>query len=149
MNFSMTDMPNSVKREVEELEKKLSPVTKKASKYVFLSFPLIAIAAVNLLTLLFMVPEEEVRLSAIAIYALVGAVGMALSKEAKHKQEEIQKRSVDYIIERIRKSNIATERAKRDFTDQVKSQPMNAMKHFVAFLEEEKRQEKLNLYRGY
>ncbi|MFG6115356.1 DUF5392 family protein [Halobacillus sp. MO56] len=149
MNFSMTDMPNSVKQEVEELEKNLSPVTKKAAKYVFLSFPLIAIATVNLLTLLFMVPEEEVRLSSIAIYALIGAVGMALSKEAKHKQKEIQKRSVDYIIERIRKSNIATERAKKDFTDQVKSQPMNAMKHFVAFLEEEKRQEKLNLYRGY
>ncbi|SEA22273.1 hypothetical protein SAMN05421743_103222 [Thalassobacillus cyri] len=149
MNFSMTDMPNSVKREVEELEKNLSPVTKKAAKYVFLSFPLIAIATVNLLTLLFMVPEEEVRLSSIAIYAFIGAIGMALSKEAKHKQKEIQKRSVDYIIDRIRKSNIATERAKKDFTDQVKSQPMNAMKHFVAFLEEEKRQEKLNLYRGY
>ncbi|GGC99317.1 hypothetical protein GCM10007216_32620 [Thalassobacillus devorans] len=149
MNFSMTDMPNSVKQEVEELERNLSPVTKKAAKYVFLSFPLIAISVVNLLTVLFMLPDEQVNWISVGIYALIGAVGMALSKEAKHKQIEIQERSVSYIVERIRRSDVATEQAKKDYTDQVKSQPINAMKHFVAFLEEEKRQEKLNLYRGF
>lgn len=34
-----TDMPNFVKRELEQLEEKISPIMKKASRYIFGQHP--------------------------------------------------------------------------------------------------------------
>ncbi|MUK88289.1 hypothetical protein GMD78_07790 [Ornithinibacillus sp. L9] len=139
MNLSMPDMPAFVKREVEKLEEVLSPFVKKVSKYAFWSFPLVTFSIVNLFFLLFIVPSEDRVLAALVFYAVLGAFGMALSKEAKIQRKEIQKISSDYIIERMKKSDIVDEQRKGDYITRVQNQPIRAMDHFVKFLEEENR----------
>ncbi|WP_188456283.1 DUF5392 family protein [Virgibacillus oceani] len=138
MNFFMTNVPNFIKREMEKLQEVIAPLMKKVSKFTMWSFPLIAISIINLFFLLFVVPGER-SLVALVIYAAIGAIGMALFKEAKAHKKEIRKISNDYIIERIQKSDIASEHRKNEYITLVKSQPVKAVYHFVSFLEEENR----------
>ena len=76
----------------------------------------------------------------IILYAVLGALGMALSKEAKHQRKEIQKISTDYVISRIEKSDMASPSLKRKYTEMVKESPVLAINYFVKFLEAENRE---------
>ncbi|SET21675.1 hypothetical protein SAMN05216389_10718 [Oceanobacillus limi] len=137
MNLSMTDMPAVVRKEVEKLEETLSPFMKKVSKYAFWSFPLITFSVINLFFLLFFVPSEERVLAVLIFYAVLGAFGMALSKEAKLQRKEIQKKSSDYIIKRMNKSDIVPDDRKEDYIARVRTQPLRSVEHFIKFLKEE------------
>ncbi len=138
MNLFMGDMPLFIKRELEKLNETIAPLAKKASKYALWSLPLISVSVVNLIFLLFFMPESS-NVVSLVVFAVLGAVGFALSKEAKYHKKEIHKQSRDYMIKRITSSDAAPEHSKDKYVALVKGQPVQAMQHFVKFLEEENR----------
>ncbi|MBC5635387.1 YwnF family protein [Ornithinibacillus sp. BX22] len=138
MNLPVTDMPSFIKKEVDKLNETISPFIKKVSKYSFWAFPLIVFSLINLFFLLVVMPETRTTVSLI-LYAVMGAFGFALSKEAKHQRKEILKVSEDYIIKRINKSDVIASAVKDRYIRRVKEQPAFAMNHFIKFLEEENR----------
>lgn len=138
MNLPMTDMPSFIKKEVDKLNETISPFIKKVSKYSFWAFPLIAFSLINLFFLLVVAPETRTTI-ALILYAVMGAFGFALSKEAKHQRKEILKVSEEFIIKRINKSEVLTNPVKNSYIRKVKEQPTFAMNHFIKFLEEENR----------
>ncbi|WP_456279092.1 DUF5392 family protein [Bacillus sp. AK128] len=142
MNFFKLEVPNFAKKEIEKLQEVIAPVVKKASRYVFWSFPLIAVSLINIFVLLFVTGFDESLTSSLVIYAILGALGMALSKEAKHQQVEIQRRSRDYIVDRIKNSDHVSDRVKEKYITLVKENPLQIMNYFVNFLEVENRSSK-------
>lgn len=138
LNLPMTDMPSFVKKEVDKLNETISPFIKKVSKYSFWAFPLIAISLINLFLSLFVMPETSTTVSLI-LFAVMGAIGFALSKEAKYQRKEILKVSEAFIIKRIKKSTAVEDMIKDRYIQQVKQQPLFAINHFIRFLEEENR----------
>ncbi|WP_409274915.1 DUF5392 family protein [Neobacillus sp. SCS-31] len=136
----MNDMPNSVKREIEKLEEIISPFLKKASKYALFSFPLITLSIFNLFIILFASPNQQYTATSIVVFAVIGAIGMAFSKEAKIQRIEIQNISADYMIERIKKSELVPEHLKKEYASLIKDQPSMAMQHFITFLKKEHQQ---------
>lgn len=138
--FPMTNIPPFIQRELEQLNEKIAPLLKKASKYGFWSIPLILISIFNLVTVLFLIPDKQKLILAIILYAIIGALGMALLKEAKLQRKEIQKVSADYVINRIEKSDIASASLKRKYTSLIKESPILAINYFVKFLEAENKE---------
>lgn len=134
------NMPAFIKRELSKLEEIIAPPLKKATKYGLFSFPLILISIFNLVSLLFFMPEQENMLVPVLLYALIGAIGLALSKEAKTRRKEIQQMSADYVISRIEKSDIASAGLKKKYISMIKEKPVMAINHFVQFLEAENRE---------
>ncbi|WP_121613381.1 YwnF family protein [Mesobacillus foraminis] len=138
MNLFMNQMPSNIKREIEQLQKILSPLMKKISKYAFWTMPLMGISIMNLGYLLFFGQVTRESIPAVIIFAVIGALGFALFKEVKLQQKELQKLSSIYIIERINKSEIATDNHKKEYISLIKEQPESkAMSHFINFLMEE------------
>lgn len=138
MNLFMKDMPYYIKREIEQLQKILSPLMQKVSKYAIWTIPLIGISIFNLGYLLFFGQATREIIPAVVLYAALGALGFALYKEVKIQQKEIQKLSSIYIIERINNSEIATDYHKKEYISLIKEQPESkAMSHFIHFLMEE------------
>ncbi|UOR13587.1 DUF5392 family protein [Halobacillus amylolyticus] len=133
MNFSKTDMPGFVNRELERIQEIILPMVKKVSKYTLGSFPLIAISVINLFSLVFIVPGHMSSMFTIGFYALIGAVGMALYKEARHQKKEMKKRSTDYIMERIRKSEVMSDRGKEKYMTLIKDNRLQTMNYFIKF----------------
>ena len=138
MNLPMTDMPSFIKKEVDKLNDTIYPFIKKVSKYSFWAFPLIAFSLINLFFKLVIMPDTRTTV-ALILYAVMGAFGFALSKEAKHQRKEILKVSEAFIVKRIKKSDVVTETVKERYIKNVKEQPGFAMNHFIRFLEEENR----------
>ncbi|WP_144462506.1 DUF5392 family protein [Siminovitchia fortis] len=136
----MANIPPFIQRELKKLNELITPLMKKASKYGFWSLPLILISVFNLVTILFFIPDRQNMVLTIILYAVLGALGMALSKEAKHQRKEIQKISADYVISRIEKSDMASPSLKRKYTAMVKESPVLAINHFIKFLEAENRE---------
>ncbi|WP_026907977.1 YwnF family protein [Paucisalibacillus globulus] len=138
MNLPMTDMPSFIKKEVDKLNDTIYPFIKKVSKYSFWAFPLIAFSLISLFFMLVIMPDTRTTV-ALILYAVMGAFGFALSKEAKHQRKEILKVSEAFIVKRIKKSDVVTETVKERYIKNVKEQPGFAMNHFIRFLEEENR----------
>jgi hypothetical protein len=138
MNLPMTDMPSFIKKEVDKLNDTIYPFIKKVSKYSFWAFPLIAFSLINLFFMLVIMPDTRTTV-ALILYAVMGAFGFALSKEAKHQRKEILKVSEAFIIKRIKRSDVVMETVKERYIKNVKEQPGFAMNHFIRFLEEENR----------
>ncbi|MGM8216704.1 DUF5392 family protein [Bacillaceae bacterium W0354] len=134
---SMPNIPNFVKREIDKLEKLTKPVTKKAYKYIFWSYPLIFISVINLIVILFFTPGRELFNGSIIFFAVLGALGFALSKEAKHQRKEILKLSSDYMVSRIKNSEVVSEHLKNQYVSLVKQQPSRSLQHFIEFLKKE------------
>ncbi|MGJ7922029.1 DUF5392 family protein [Neobacillus sp. LXY-4] len=148
MKFFISDnMPMFIKKEMEQLQNHISPIMTKMSKYMFWATPLKIISFFNLFLILFLTPQTNDNWTALMLYAVLGAVGMALSKETKHQQAELHKLSVNYIVERIKKSDIMSVYRKEAYFRLVKEQPFRMMNHFINFLREEneRRKRELNL----
>ncbi|MDQ0273164.1 DUF5392 family protein [Cytobacillus purgationiresistens] len=140
MNLNpFADLPAFVQKEMEKINEKIAPFMKKASKFALFSFPLIVLSIMNLAILIFAAPYEENMLITIIIYAIMGAVGMALSKESKIRRKEAEKVSIDYIINRIKQSEFATEQMKQKYISLIKEKPITAMQRFTEFLQDERR----------
>src|SRR5690625_7419351 len=106
MFTTTTKMPRFIAKELKELQKITEPITKKVSKYMFWSFPLIAVSVFNLLITLFVIPNDERTLISLLIYAVLGAVGLALHKEVKLQSKEIQKKSDDFAMKSVKTSEV-------------------------------------------
>jgi hypothetical protein len=139
MKLMNTELPSYTKNEMEKLQEVLLPFVKKASRNVMWSFPLIAISIFNIFTLLFATGLNKSTALPLLVYAVIGAFGMALSKEAKLQRAEIQKVSVDYVIDRIKRSESVSEPVKERYMSLVRENPLQTMNHFVHFLEAENR----------
>lgn len=141
------DFPPFVKKEIERLEQALEPDIKKTTTYSFWALPLIIISFFNVVFLLTVTPAGYFPLS--IFYALIGAVGLAFSKEARRRQKEVMKRSADYMVERIEKSDAAEMVVKQKYTVLVQQQPVKSFTYFVEFLEEENKAKRISLYGGW
>ncbi|MGM0901152.1 MAG: YwnF family protein [Bacillota bacterium] len=144
VNMKMPDMPNHVKKEIEKLQEVLNPFMKKVAKYSMWTLPLVVFSFFNLLNLIYFGALNRDNLPMILFFAFTGAIGMALYKEVRIQRKEIQKISAKYIIERIKKSEIATESHKNQYIALVKEQPIGKMmNHFIMFLNEEENRRRL------
>jgi len=130
-------MPHFIKKEFEKLQESLEPTVRKASKYGLWAFPLILLSLFNFVSLLFFASARSTIV--IVIYAIIGAVGLALYKEAKFQRKAIRTVSFNYIIKRISESEVAPESLKKKYLSQIKNQPAMTFNYFIGFLEEENR----------
>jgi len=146
MFTTTTKMPRFIAKELKELQKITEPITKKVSKYMFWSFPLIAVSVFNLLITLFVIPNDERTLISLLIYAVLGAVGLALHKEVKLQRKEIQKQSADFAMKRVMKSEVVSPAYQNRYVSLIKNEPAMAVQHFIAFLEEEARQDRMKKF---
>ncbi|WP_078544512.1 DUF5392 family protein [Litchfieldia alkalitelluris] len=131
------DIPNFVHKELEKINEVLSPITKKVAKYRLWSFPLICISLINLYLMVMMLPSIREVVPTIILYAVLGAIGMALGKEAKHYQLQLQTQSTEYIIKRINESDIESDQIKARYTRLINDNPKNSMNYFIEFLQKE------------
>lgn len=145
-NFLMNSFPENIKKEIEQIQKLILPLAKKTSKYMFWTFPLIGIAILNLIMLLFFTPKDTDVYIMLFIFAIVGAFGFALLKEAKINRKEIQNIGLRYIKDRINKSTIMTEERKKHYLRIVSDKPVAAMENFVKFLQEEDRIKRMRYF---
>jgi nucleoid-associated protein YejK len=144
VNMKMSEMPNHVKKEIEKLQEIVNPIMKKIAKYTMWTLPLVLFSFFNMLSLIFLGSLNRDNLPMILFFALIGSVGMALYKEVRIQQREIQKISAKYIIERIKKSEVATETHKIQYIELIKEQPIGKMmNHFIMFLNEEENRRRL------
>jgi nucleoid-associated protein YejK len=144
VNMKMPDLPKHVSKEIEKLQVILNPIMKKMTKYTMWTLPLVVFSMFNLLSLMFYGALNSDNMSMILFFALTGAIGMALYKEIRIQRKEIQKISAKYMIERIKKSEVATESHKNQYIALVKEQPIGKMlNHFIMFLNEEENRRRL------
>jgi len=144
VNMKIPDMPSHVKKEIEKLQEILYPIMKKVAKYTMWTLPLVVFSLFNLLSLIYFGALNRDNLPMILFFALTGAVGMALYKEVRIQRNEIKKLSAKYMIERIKKSEVATESHKNQYIALVKDQPIGKMvNHFIMFLNEEENRRRL------
>ncbi len=144
--LSLRQVPAYIQKELDLITKHVKPLIKKSSTYSFLSIPLILFSLTNLFILFLNNGLNREMWVTILIFAVLASIGMALSKESKTLQKEIQKKTNIYIIERIKKSVIVPDFKKSEFINLIKSQPILGFNTFINFLEEEKRLNNLDQY---
>jgi len=138
-NFLRNSFPEYIKKEIEAIQNLILPVARKTSKYMLWTFPLLTISLVNLVYLLAFTPKTEDTVGSLVLFAILGALGMALWKETKLNKKEIEKIGLVYIVDRIQKSRVVSEDRKNYYLKKVKEQPVEAMTNFIKFLQEENR----------
>ncbi|MEB1807108.1 MAG: YwnF family protein, partial [Bacillaceae bacterium] len=128
------------KKEFEKMQSRISPLVKKSTIFTVASISLISISFINLYYLLF---GHVSNMVLTVVFSILGAVGMALYKEVKFQNKEIYNTSINYIKERIMKSEIVPDYTRDRFIEKVSSEPMNAFQTFSEFLHQEERMKKL------
>lgn len=137
MNIKVNTIPNYMQNELKKIQLKLNPLLKKNMKYGFFSTVMIGFSVINLFFLLFKNDSYPISKIALCIYALIGAIGVALLKENKYNQRKIVEMSQKYVLERMKKSNYLTEARKNNYYQKVNEQPFLAMNVLIEFLTEE------------
>lgn len=139
MNFKLNEnTPAFIKTEVEKLKATLAPLLKKNFRYTMFSSLLISVSIVNLFFIIF--GDQPISSPIpILLFAFLGALGFAISKEGRLLQKDILKISRDYILERINLSKFVTSHRKAEYKNIITDQPFMAMKLFIEFLNEEQR----------
>lgn len=135
----LQQIPGYIKKEIDLLGERLKPLIKKSSIYSFISLPMILFSLSNLFFLLVIQGMSKENLYYSLLFALFASVGLALMKESKNIQKEVQQLSIQYIIERISKSNFVPEMKKKEFIQNIINQPILGINTFIQFLEEEKK----------
>ncbi|SEM21649.1 hypothetical protein SAMN05192533_101453 [Mesobacillus persicus] len=144
MNLFMKDLPNHIKKEIDKLQEVLHPISKKITRYSIWTFPLIAVSIFNLAGLFLFGQVNQESAPMILFLAIMGAIGMALYKEIKIQRKEIKKLSAEYMVERIKNSEVANEYRKKEYIALIQEQSINKMiAHFIHFLNEEDRRKNM------
>ncbi|OUM91915.1 MAG: hypothetical protein BAA03_04510 [Caldibacillus debilis] len=141
-NFLANSFPEYIRKELEQIQKLIFPLARKTSKYMFWTFPLIGISFLNIIYLLFFVPDGGRDYGLLFVYSVLGALGLALWKETRLNKKEIEKIGMQYMVERITKSRSVSEEVKTRYIRRIKEKPALAMENFVRFLQEEDRIER-------
>ena len=145
-NFFKHSFPENIKKELDQIQELIMPLAKKTSKYMFWTFPLIGVALINLVYLLFFSNQTDGMYRSLGEYSLIGAIGLALLKETRLNKKEIERIGVRYIIDRMKKSRYVTTERKNQYIRRVRQNPVRAMDHFIRFLQEEERLKRLSMY---
>ncbi|WEG14567.1 DUF5392 family protein [Pullulanibacillus sp. KACC 23026] len=130
------EIPRIVKNELEKLGQVIGPLLKRISGYRFWSIPFLSISIFNLFTLLVLIPQDQTR-TALIIYAILGAIGLAMLRESNVLIKEVRKKSLTYILERISASSDTTVDQKQRYLLKIRKSPPQAFEVFIDFLEEE------------
>lgn len=142
-NFIFKQMPSYVEREMEIITERVKPLLKKSSTYSFIAVPISMVSLINLFFLLIYNGVNKEVMGSLIVFAVLGAIGIALFKESKFLQKEIQQISNKYIMERITKSEYVLDYQKREFIALIKEKPILGFNTFVHFLEEENKRKGL------
>lgn len=137
------NIPQSTQKELEKLFSKLTPLMKKNAKYMMFAVPLLIIAFTNFIFFIFLDGFSEGMLITAIVYAVMAAIGMALFKETKYLKKEIKEIELEHVIGRIKDSDIINDYRKKNYTDQIKSEPKLAIQTFISFLQEENERKKI------
>ncbi|MDE5414395.1 DUF5392 family protein [Alkalihalobacterium chitinilyticum] len=138
--IKMDHVSSYTKKEFEKMQRRISPLVKKSTIFTVASISLISISFINLYYLLF---GHVSNMVLTVVFSVLGAVGMALYKEVKFQNKEIYNTSINYIKERIMKSEIVPDYTRDRFIEKVVSEPMNAFHTFSDFLHQEERMKKM------
>ncbi|WP_053362973.1 YwnF family protein [Bacillus sp. FJAT-27251] len=144
MKLFMSEMPGYIKRELDQLQEVIGPYMKKISKYSIWTLPLLLVSAFNLIFMIFTGDINGENALAIGLFALMGAIGAALFKEVRIQQKELRKKSANYMIDRIKNSEIANDFHKKQYIQQIKNEPASkTINLFINFLIEENNRKRL------
>lgn len=138
--IKMDHVSSYTKKEFENMQRRIAPLVKKSTIFTVASISLISISFFNLYYLLFGHVNNMVLT---LVFSVVGAVGIALYKEVKFQNKEIYNTSINYIKERMMKSEIVPDYTRDKFIEKVKTEPMNAFQTFSDFLHQEERIKKM------
>ena len=139
-HFLITNqMSDHIRKEIEAIQRLILPLARKTSRYMFWTVPLIGISVVNLIYLLFFAPEFLDTRFLIVLYAFLGALGLALYREIKLNKREMEKISVEYMINRVKQSPFLGDDRKSYYIRLVEKLPVEAWDYFIRFLQEEER----------
>lgn len=139
-SIQMNEQSPFIKKEMEKIQAKIAPLLKKNFFYTIISLPLIVFSLFNLFILIFQTADRSVL--SIIVFALCAAIGMALIKETKYNNKEIQSKSFAYIEKRIKASENINEYSKKHYLDRLYKQPFQSMEIFFEFLLQEERNKK-------
>lgn len=142
-NLIFKQMPNYVEREMEIITDHVKPLLKKSSMYSFIAVPITMVSLINLFFTLVYNGVNKEAMGTLIVLSVLAAVGIALFKESKFLQKEIQTKTNNYIIDRINKSEYVLDYQKREFIKLVNEKPILGFNTFVNFLEEENKRKGL------
>lgn len=143
-SIQMNDQTPFIRKEMEKIQAKIAPLMKKNMIFTFISLPLIIFSLFNLYILLFHTPDRNELTLPIFLFGVFAAVGMALMKETKHNNKEIQNKSFSYIEKRIKMSENINDYSKKHYLDRLYKQPLQSMEIFFEFLSQEEQNRKLD-----
>lgn len=142
--FQSNDAPMYVKREFEQLQSLLAPSIKKTMLYAMIAMPLISFSLFNLY---FFIASSAINRNTaviVGVFALAGALGLALLKESMHKKKELQQKSLEYMKGRIKNSDNLADSAKNKYLEDIQKKPTKSYQIFYEFLQHEERMRQLN-----
>ncbi|MDA1476660.1 DUF5392 family protein [Bacillus changyiensis] len=144
-NKSVYQMPTFMKEEMENLKQAAAPILKKRMIFLLTAIPLVIVSIVYLSTFwgqTFNGMEMTIKIS---IATLGAAFGMALFRESSYQKRYIRETVVQYILERMQKSEVLSSERKNQYVRTIKEQPFSVMNSFIEFLnEEENRRRRLS-----
>lgn len=145
-HFQITNqMSDHIRKEIEAIQRLVLPLARKSSRYMFWTVPLIGISVINLIHLLFFAPDYLDTRFFIVLYAFFGALGLALYREIRLNKKEMEKISVQYMINRVKQSPHIGDERKRYYVRLVEKLPVEAWDYFIRFLHEEERNKHANM----
>lgn len=142
-NFIVKQLPSYIEREMEIITDRVKPLLKKSTMYSFLAIPISMVSLINIFFLLVYKGVNQEVMGSLIVFSLLGAIGIALFKESKFLQKEIQQMSNQYIMDRISKSEYVLDYQKNEFITLIKEKPILGFSTFVHFLEEENKRKGL------
>lgn len=133
-SYFAKDLPVFIKKELEGLFEKLTPLLKKNAKYKMFALPLLIFSVINLILWLVM---GGLAYGFLMVYALIAAIGVALYKESRHIKKQIRTIEQEHMVDRIQTSDVINDYQKKDYISMIKSQPRLSLQTFLQFLTEE------------
>lgn len=134
---SKQEEPLYIKREFEKLNTRLIPLMKKTIFLGAFSVPLITFSFIGLYFIFVMTSFSGDMAVGIVLFALAGALGLALFRESLHKGKEMRKTSLVYMKERVANSDRLPEETKLQYVKQLQMNPQKSYETFVRFLQHE------------
>ncbi|KIL51384.1 hypothetical protein KP77_08960 [Jeotgalibacillus alimentarius] len=136
MDKKLEQYPPYIRQELSKLNDKIEPITKQFMKYRLWGTPLVVVSVLNLFLIILPFGVSTEIIPALILFAVLGAIGMALSKEAKLKRTEVVVQTQDYMLKRIAESD-------SDYRDEylrrVRNNALQGVDLFIEFLQKEKR----------
>ncbi len=136
--FQTEHLSHYVKEELIRMQNELAPYVKKSMAFSLIAVPLIVFSSINLYVLLFG-NVGETSLEILIFLAFLAALGTALLVESIHLNKEMVQKGIDYMINRIKTSEMLSDAARERYVDAIKNDERRAYQIFYDFLQHEER----------